>query len=46
MLRQSLRQVSPLAEAVLVAAGIAPTARGEELTIEQFCALARAFKER
>lgn len=46
MLRQSLRQVSPLAEEVLVAAGIAPTARGEELSIEQFCALARAFKER
>lgn len=46
MLRQSLRQVSPLAEEVLVAAGIAPTARGEELSIEQFCALARAFKAR
>ena len=46
MLRQSLRQVSPLAEEVLVSAGIAPTARGEELSIEQFCALARAFKER
>ena len=46
MLRQSLRQVSPLAEDILVAAGIAPTARGEELSIEQFCALARAFKER
>lgn len=46
MLRQSLRQVSPLAEDVLVSAGIAPTARGEELSIEQFCALARAFKER
>ena len=46
MLRQSLREVSPLAEDILVAAGIAPTARGEELSIEQFCALARAFKER
>lgn len=46
MLRQSLRQVLPLAEEVLIAAGIAPTARGEELTIEQFCALARAFKAR
>lgn len=46
MLRQSLRQVSPLAEEVLVSAGIAPTARGEELSIEQFCALARAFKAR
>lgn len=46
MLRQSLRQVSPQAEAVLVATGIDPTARGEELSIEQFCALARAFTER
>ncbi|MBK8160711.1 MAG: 16S rRNA (adenine(1518)-N(6)/adenine(1519)-N(6))-dimethyltransferase RsmA [Rhodospirillaceae bacterium] len=46
MLRQSLRQVSPQAEEVLVATGIAPTARGEELTIEEFCALARAFKAR
>ncbi|MDY0870756.1 16S rRNA (adenine(1518)-N(6)/adenine(1519)-N(6))-dimethyltransferase RsmA [Dongia rigui] len=44
MLRQSLRQVSPQADEVLVATGIAPTARGEELSIEQFCALARAFK--
>lgn len=46
MLRQSLRQISPLAEEVLAAAGIDPTARGEALSIEQFCALARAFKER
>jgi 16S rRNA (adenine1518-N6/adenine1519-N6)-dimethyltransferase len=45
MLRQSLRKVSPQAEEVLVAAAIAPTARGEELSIEQFCVLARAFKE-
>lgn len=44
MLRQSLRKVSPRAEEVLVAAGIAPTARGEELSVEQFCTLARAFK--
>lgn len=46
MLRQSLRQVSPQAEEVLVATGIAPTARGEELSIEEFCKLARAFKAR
>ncbi|WP_374383304.1 16S rRNA (adenine(1518)-N(6)/adenine(1519)-N(6))-dimethyltransferase RsmA [Dongia sp.] len=46
MLRQSLRQVSPQAEEILVEVGIAPTARGEELSIEQFCALARAFKAR
>nr|WP_298683480.1 16S rRNA (adenine(1518)-N(6)/adenine(1519)-N(6))-dimethyltransferase RsmA [uncultured Dongia sp.] len=44
MLRQSLRQVSPRAEEILVAVGIAPTARGEELSVEQFCALAREFK--
>jgi 16S rRNA (adenine1518-N6/adenine1519-N6)-dimethyltransferase len=43
MLRQSLRKVSPKAEDVLLAAGIAPTARGEELSVEQFCTLARAF---
>jgi 16S rRNA (adenine1518-N6/adenine1519-N6)-dimethyltransferase len=46
MLRQSLRQVSPQAEEVLLATGIAPTARGEELSVEQFCALARAFKKK
>lgn len=46
MLRQSLRKVSPLAEEVLTVAGIAPTARGEELSIEEFCALARAFTRR
>ncbi|WP_374367679.1 16S rRNA (adenine(1518)-N(6)/adenine(1519)-N(6))-dimethyltransferase RsmA [Dongia sp.] len=44
MLRQSLRKVSPRAEEALIAAGIAPTARGEELSIEQFCALSRAFE--
>jgi 16S rRNA (adenine1518-N6/adenine1519-N6)-dimethyltransferase len=30
------------AEAALVAAGISPQARGEELTIEQFVSIARA----
>jgi 16S rRNA (adenine1518-N6/adenine1519-N6)-dimethyltransferase len=44
MLRQSLRKVSPRAEEALVAAGIAPTARGEELSVEQFCALSRTFE--
>lgn len=46
MLRQSLRRVSPLAEEIIQSQGIAPTARGEELSIEQFCALARAFRGR
>ncbi|MFM5951505.1 MAG: ribosomal RNA small subunit methyltransferase A, partial [Micrococcales bacterium] len=44
-LRQSLATLtgSPAeAEAALVAAGISPQARGEELTIEQFVAIARA----
>ena len=46
MLRQALAVVlggtAAEATAVLEAAGVAPTARGEELTIEQFLAIARA----
>jgi 16S rRNA (adenine1518-N6/adenine1519-N6)-dimethyltransferase len=42
MLRQSLRTLGGDAEALCRAAGVAPTARAEELTVEQFCALARA----
>ena len=45
MLRQALGPVlgdSAAASARLEAAGIAPTARGEELTVEQFLAIARA----
>jgi 16S rRNA (adenine1518-N6/adenine1519-N6)-dimethyltransferase len=42
MLRQSLRSLWPEPEPRLFAAGIAPTARAEELSVEQFCALARA----
>ncbi len=45
MLRQALGPVlgdSATASARLEAAGIAPTARGEELTVEQFLAIARA----
>lgn len=44
MLRQSLSGVfgdSAAASAALEAAGLAPTARGEQLTVEQFVALAR-----
>jgi 16S rRNA (adenine1518-N6/adenine1519-N6)-dimethyltransferase len=41
MLRASLRGVAPEIEAKLVAAGIAPTARAEEVSLEAFCTLAR-----
>jgi 16S rRNA (adenine1518-N6/adenine1519-N6)-dimethyltransferase len=43
MLRQSLKVLAPDAEARIAAAGIDPTQRPEELAIEQFAALARAF---
>lgn len=41
MLRASLRGITPEIEAKLLAAGIAPTARAEEVPLEAFCALAR-----
>lgn len=41
MLRASLRGLGPQAEAMLVEAGIAPTARAEEISLEGFCRLAR-----
>src|SRR6201996_1331816 len=41
MLRQSLKQIAPDAEALLTAAGIDPTRRAETLSIEDFAALAR-----
>jgi 16S rRNA (adenine1518-N6/adenine1519-N6)-dimethyltransferase len=41
MLRSSLKGLGPDVEAKLLAAGIAPTARAEEIGLEQFCALAR-----
>jgi 16S rRNA (adenine1518-N6/adenine1519-N6)-dimethyltransferase len=44
MLRQSLRSLGANAEQLLAGAGIAPTRRAEELSIEEFCALARAVK--
>ena len=43
MLRQSLKSLSPDAEARIRAAGIAPTARAENLSVTDFAALARAF---
>jgi 16S rRNA (adenine1518-N6/adenine1519-N6)-dimethyltransferase len=42
MLRASLRTLGD-SEALLAAAGVTPTARAEELTVEKFCALARAL---
>jgi 16S rRNA (adenine1518-N6/adenine1519-N6)-dimethyltransferase len=41
MLRASLKGVAPAIEDKLLAAGIAPTSRAEEIDIEHFCALAR-----
>jgi 16S rRNA (adenine1518-N6/adenine1519-N6)-dimethyltransferase len=43
MLRAALRGLAPDIEARLKALGIPPTARAEELTLEQFCILARAL---
>jgi 16S rRNA (adenine1518-N6/adenine1519-N6)-dimethyltransferase len=43
MLRQSLKGLAPDAEARITSAGIAPTARPEDLSIADFAALSRAF---
>ena len=43
MLRAALRTLAAEPEPLLLRAGIAPTARAEELSVEQFCALARAY---
>ncbi|WP_417588190.1 16S rRNA (adenine(1518)-N(6)/adenine(1519)-N(6))-dimethyltransferase RsmA [Pararhodobacter oceanensis] len=43
MLRASLRAMDPQIEARLERLGIKPTARAEELTLEQFCTIARDF---
>jgi 16S rRNA (adenine1518-N6/adenine1519-N6)-dimethyltransferase len=43
MLRASLRALAAEPEALLAAAGIAPTRRAEELSVAEFCALARAL---
>ena len=43
MLRQSLKQLAPDAEARIRNAGVDPESRPQDLTIEQFAALARAF---
>ena len=43
MLRQSLKSLGVDVAGLLAATGIAETARAEELEVEDFCALARAF---
>ncbi len=43
MLRSSLKALGPDLEDRLLAAGIAPTARAEEIGLEQFCTLARSY---
>jgi 16S rRNA (adenine1518-N6/adenine1519-N6)-dimethyltransferase len=44
MLRSSLKGMGPGIEAMLESVGIPPTARAEEIGLEQFCALARAIQ--
>lgn len=44
MLRASLRGLHPQIEDLLEQAGIAPTARAEEIELERFCTLARGLK--
>jgi 16S rRNA (adenine1518-N6/adenine1519-N6)-dimethyltransferase len=46
MLRQSLKTLVPDAEALVRAAALDPTARAEQLSVADFAALARAFRER
>ena len=43
MLRAALKGVAPDIEDRLIAAGIAPTERAEQVSLERFCALARSF---
>jgi 16S rRNA (adenine1518-N6/adenine1519-N6)-dimethyltransferase len=45
MLRQSLKSLTPDPEALLHAAGIAPTERPEHLTVAEFAALARGLTQ-
>jgi 16S rRNA (adenine1518-N6/adenine1519-N6)-dimethyltransferase len=46
MLRASLRTLGIAPEPLLEAAGVTPTARAEELSVAEFCALARALEIR
>lgn len=45
MLRQSLKQIAPDAEVLLTTASIDPTRRAETLSIAEFAALTRAFRQ-
>jgi 16S rRNA (adenine1518-N6/adenine1519-N6)-dimethyltransferase len=45
MLRASLKGVAANIEDHLIAAGIQPTERAEQVSLEQFCALARSIKD-
>jgi 16S rRNA (adenine1518-N6/adenine1519-N6)-dimethyltransferase len=45
MLRQSLKSLGANTPALIAAAQVPETARAEELTVEKFCALARALEE-
>jgi len=45
MLRQSLRTLGVNTNALLAAAGVTETARAENLTVEEFCALARELEK-
>jgi 16S rRNA (adenine1518-N6/adenine1519-N6)-dimethyltransferase len=45
MLRASLKSLGVDTDALIGVANVAPTARAEELSVEKFCALARAFAE-
>jgi 16S rRNA (adenine1518-N6/adenine1519-N6)-dimethyltransferase len=45
MLRASLKSLGIAAEPLLARAGTTPTARAEELSVAEFCALARALEE-
>jgi 16S rRNA (adenine1518-N6/adenine1519-N6)-dimethyltransferase len=46
MLRASLKGLCPDVEDVLKVAGIPPTERAEQISIEGFAALARAYQDR
>jgi 16S rRNA (adenine1518-N6/adenine1519-N6)-dimethyltransferase len=45
MLRSSLKTLGVAVEPLLAAAGVAPTARAEELSVAEFCALARGLEQ-
>ncbi len=46
MLRSSLKSLGPFADALIAEAGLDPTARAEDIPVEGFAALARAFATR